>query len=264
MKPARIKQPLTRNSCCQPISKIVLATLLTWVLFVIIALTNHPVRAENMTSDSYIIQFGNFNVTSGEKSSASFTVTDTVGQVGAGPYGQYGASSYFLGGGFQYIYQIPEFRFSISKLAIDLGEIAPNTHNSDSNTLTISTAGAGGYTVYAYEQNELKHTDGNASIANTNCNSGCSISSAGVWTDQSKPGFGFNMDGHDIPNDFIDASYFRPFANIANSEPMQVVMQSNNIANNRQATVTYKAGIAGDQAAGNYATTIAFVAVPGY
>lgn len=221
-------------------------------------------KAENMTSDSYMIQFGNFNVTSGEKASSSFAVTDTVGQVGAGPYGQYGSTSHFLGGGFQYIYQIPEFRFSISKLAIDLGELTPGVHSSDSHTITITTRGAGGYTIYAYEENELRHAQGNASIADTNCDSGCSTSTAGIWTNQNKPGFGFNMSGHDVPSDFLDAGYFRPFANQEINAPMQVVMQSNNIANNREATITYKAGIAGNQASGLYATTVTFIAVPGY
>lgn len=220
--------------------------------------------AENLSSDSYIIQFGNFNVTSGEKGSDNFSLTDTVGQVGAGPYGQYGSSSFFVGGGFQYIYQIPEFSFRLSKLAVNLGELTPGAHNTDSHSMAITTRGAGGYVVYAYEEHELQHTDGSDTIPDTNCDTACSTTAAGIWTNQGQPGFGYNMSGHDIPSDFIDNNYFRPFANRALAAPMQAVMSSNNVAQNREATITYKAGLAGSQAAGRYETTIVFVAVPGY
>jgi hypothetical protein len=223
-----------------------------------------PVLAERLESNSYVIQFGNFNMTAGEKSSASYNVTDTVGQTGAGPYGQYGVSNYFIGGGFQYIYQIDEFFFKISKLYIDLGELSSTAHKTDSHTLTISTRNAG-YNVYAYEQHPLRHTNGLYTIPDTTCDAGtCSQTTAALWQTQTIPGFGFNMTGNDIPADFVNANYFRQFANEAGAEAMQIVMSSPNVSNNRQATVTYKAGISGNQAAGRYETAIVFVAVPTY
>ena len=69
------------------------------------------VLAETLESSSYVIQFGNFNVTSGEKSNSNYAVTDTVGQTGAGPYGQLGSSTYFVGSGFQYIYPFDQYQF---------------------------------------------------------------------------------------------------------------------------------------------------------
>lgn len=222
------------------------------------------VSAENMESDSYVIQFGNFNITAGEKEGGDYRVTDTVGQTGAGPYGQYGTSNYFVGGGFQYIYQIEPFFFQISKLNIDLGVLAPTLHNTDSHGLIINTGGAGGYLIYAYEEHPLQHSDGNISIPDTTCDaSDCDETTATTWTNQNIPGFGFNMTGDDVAADFTNANYFRQFADISNAENMQVVMSSDNVGT-RQSTVTYKAGIAGDQAAGQYSTSIVFVAVPSY
>ncbi len=221
--------------------------------------------AERLESDSYVIQFGNFNVTSGEKSSASYSVTDTVGQVGAGPYGEYGTSSYFVGGGFQYIYQIDRFSFTISDLTIALGQLTPGSHSTDSNTLTITTRGAGGYTVYAYEREPLSQVNGSASIPNTTCDAGtCSYTSAGVWSNQNIAGFGYNMSGHDVPAAFVNGTYYKAFADDSQAQAMQAVMSSANIASSRQATVTYKAGVSGSQAAGLYETDIIFVAVPGF
>ena len=224
-----------------------------------------PVLADRLESDSYVIQFGNFNITSGEKSSASYNLTDTVGQTGAGPFGAYGSSSYFVGSGFQYIYQIDAFRFALSQTSIDLGVLTPGSHNTASHTLTITTRGAGGYTVYAYEEHPLRHSSGAYTIPDTTCDAGtCDQTAAGIWTTQTVPGFGFNMSGHDVPADFTSTDYFRQFADRSTSEEMQTVMSSSNIANQRQSTVTYKAGVSGTQAAGNYETGIVYVAVPGF
>lgn len=221
--------------------------------------------AERLQSDSYVIQFGNFNVTSGEKSSASYNVTDTVGQTGAGPFGEYGSSGYFVGSGFQYIYQIDTFAFSISDLSIDLGTLTSGVHNTDTNVLTITTRGAGGYTVYAHEQQPLTHSNGSVTIPDTTCDDGlCDQTNADPWTNQAIAGFGFNASGTSVPADFVNSTYFRQFANALAAESMQAVMSSASIANATTATITYKAGISGTQAAGNYQTSIMYTAVPGY
>jgi hypothetical protein len=244
-----------------------LAVSLGWAALAttLATLLARPVLAERLESDSYIIQFGNFNVTAGQKDSASYTVTDTVGQIAAGPYGQYGSSTYFIGSGFQYIYQIQDFKFIISKLAIELGLLSPGGHNTDSHTLTISTRGAGGYTIYAYELHPLRQRQASAFIPDTSCDAGtCTSSLAGLWQNQSVAGFGYNMTGNDIPADFTNLNYFRPFADYSLNAPMQVVMSSTNVATNRQSTVTYKAGVDGDQEAGIYETGVVYIAVPGY
>lgn len=224
------------------------------------------VLADRLESDSYIIQFGNFNVTSGEKSSASFNVTDTVGQTGAGPFGAYGSSNYFVGSGFQYIYQIDTFAFSISDVLIELGTLTSGVFNNDSNVLTITSRGGGGYTVYAYEQHPLRlSSDDTTIIPDTTCDAGtCSEITAQPWVNPAIPGFGFNADGTTVPSDFINTTYFRQFANLAAAETMQVVMSSPTIATSDTATITYQAAVSGIQAAGEYATGIIYIAVPGY
>lgn len=222
-------------------------------------------QAERLESDSYIIQFGTFNISAGEEGSASYKVTQTVGQMAVGPYGQYGSSSYFVGSGFQYIYQIGAFEFVISDVDIDLGLLIAGVHNTASHNLTISTRGANGYTIFAYELRPLRHQNGLTEIPDTTCDaSDCDETGATVWSDQDIPGFGFNMSGTDIPADFVDSTYFRQFADDSGAENMQVVMESDNIAKNNQSTVTYKAGVSGSQASGYYQTGVVYVAVPGF
>ena len=244
-----------------PIKLVVGLSIFIGVSFVLSPL----VSAENLESSSYKIQFGNFNITSGEKSSASYNVTDTVGQTGAGPYGQYGVSSYFVGSGFQYIYQIDRFKFRLSKTAINFGTLLPNIHQTDSHDIAITSGGADGYIVYAYEAYPLKNSLSVDTIPNTTCDSGtCSYTTAGVWNTVTVPGFGYNMSGNDVPAAFVDSTYYKSFADNSVGNPMQVVMSSVNVANNRVATVTYKAGVSNTQASGDYSTYVVFVAVPGY
>lgn len=221
--------------------------------------------AENMSSDSYTIQFGNFNITSGEKSSASYTVTDTVGQTGAGPYGTIGVSNYFIGSGFQYIYQIPEFEFTLSTTSIDLGELIVGTLAQQSHTMSITTKGAGGYVVRVVAEHPLRHQESVADIPFTSCDAGtCTIDQAQVWTNPLVTGFGYSMNGTNVAADFLNTTYFRPFADAEAAQSSQIIMSSVDVADHETATITYQAGIDANQAAGNYQTAITFIAVPGF
>lgn len=223
------------------------------------------VQAENMESNSYRIQFGNFNMGSGQRTGGGYTISDTLGGTAVGPYGQYGSSSYFIGSGFQYVYQIDYFSFSISKLSIELGELFSGSFKTDSHTLTITTNGASGYNVYAFANHPLRLADGSATIPDTTCDAGtCDETLAQSWTNPAQAGFGFNVSGDDVAADFISSTYFRQFANNEASESMQSIMGSSNVALNRSATVTYKAAMPGNQGSGDYQTSIVFVAVPGY
>ncbi len=261
------------------------------VFFLITALASQQLipplaKAERLESNSYIIQFGNFNSAAhnyfGDQTT-TYNLNFTLGQSGAGPYGDFDdeqpdSSTYFVGGGFQYIYQIGQFEFSISDLDLDFGSMTPGVHAQVTNDLTISTRGAGGYTVYAYENQPMTHFNGTDQIPDTTCDDDnplpCDETEAKEWTDENEPGFGFNAQGDTVSDDFKSTDddcssntvCFRQFANRSQPtpEPMQAVMSSVNIAADETATITYQLGIDGTQAAGLYETSIVYVAVPGY
>lgn len=220
-----------------------------------------PAGADNMSSSSYEVQFGNFNITSGTKTSASYQVTDTVGQTAPG---QYGETGYVVKAGFQYMYTLGQFSFIISDILINLGELTPSAFSTGSTVLTVSAKGAGGYTVSAYESYPLRLNTGSASIPDTTCDSGCTEVVATTWTDASNDGLGYNMSGNDIPAAFVNTSYFKQFADFSSDEPAQTIMSSSAAGTNRQATVTFKATVNGTQAAGDYSNHIVFIATPGY
>ena len=219
-------------------------------------------KAENMRSDSFIIQFGNFNTTSGEKSSSSYTVTDTVGQNAPG---QFSGTGYTVLSGFQYIYGLPRFSFRILGLHVDLGELTAGTFSSNTNQLVITTR-SGGYSILSAADHKLRQAGGTSepAISHTSCDTACTISSAGIWSGVTNFGFGFNIAGTHRSTDFIDSTYFRPFADRELAQSPQTIAQHNAVVRDDVLTVTYKAAISATQASGQYTTAIDYIAVPTY
>lgn len=224
------------------------------------------VRADNMSSNSYYLQFGNFNMGSGEfDRTGEFGLTYTLGQTAIGPFGEYGTSQFFIGSGFQYIYQIRQFSFSLSKLTIDFGDLTAGIFANDSHSITINTGSAGGYQIYVFENRPLSLLNNpTMQIPNTSCNTACTKSTAGIWDNPNNDGFGYNVVGDNVASDFINSSYYRPFADNSLGEDMEIIMSSSNVAFDETATVTYQVTPSINQTAGIYQTYVVFVAVPGY
>ena len=239
------------------------------LMFAIIALAlfmflKSTTRAEDLSSDNYRIQLPNINMTSGRKTSPGYTLTDTVGQTAPG---EYQSTGYIVKAGFQYLHSIIPFSFEISDISVDFGTLTPETPSTQTITLTVSSGGAGGYQVTAYENHPLKKQETGETIPDTSCDGGantCTETSAKPWTQSTAYGFGYNMQGNDIPSDFLDSTYFRPFPDASQSENPAIVMSSSNVGAGRQATMTLKVNISSTQAAGRYQNIINFVATPSY
>lgn len=240
-------------------------TIIIVITVIAVILKASPAAAvERMESNSYKIRWPNLNMTSGSKSSTNYNILDTVGQTAPG---EYDSTGFIVKAGFPYIKTIIPFSFTISDLSIDFGTLTPQTFPAPlpTNTLTVSSGGAAGYAVTAIENKPLTAQAGSATIPDTTCNSGtCSQTTAGVWNDTTKYGFGYNMSGNDVPAAFIDSTYYKQFADASLSETAQTVMSSANVGKSRTATVTYKVNIAATQTAGDYENAITFIAVPTY
>ena len=234
----------------------------TIILLIIFSAT--PVLAvERMESDSYKLKWPNLNMTSGSKSSENYNVLDTIGQTAPG---EYASSGFYVKAGFPYIKTIIPFGFTISDISIDFDELIPTYFKTRSNTLTVSYGGSGGYQVTASEASPLKLFGTATTIPDTTCNTSCDESTADVWTNTAKFGFGYSLDGDDIPGAFIDPPniLFKQFADESSLESPQIVMSSYNVGTNRVATVTYQLNISPAQASGNYETSIMFLATSTY
>ena len=260
------------------------------VIAIITVVSAQIVFAENMNSDRYRIQFGTVGI-GGNKMSDSidntYNLSTTLGQAAAG---QFQSNGYIMKAGFQYVYSTIPFTFSVSQINANLGTLLPNTPSTTSLNLSVSFGGADQYVVTAREDSPLKTFAGTVYIPNTQCNGGagtCTTTLAKPWTSASAYGFGYGMTGEDIPTDFINNTYYRPFADLTASQNPAPVMQGNNVTEDitptpnpsltpaplltgvprnitHQSTLTFKANISPLQSAGSYSTVIRFVATPSF
>lgn len=235
--------------------------IITLILFIGSFLIPQHSHAETMNSNNYTIRTGNFNITSGLKSSASYSLTDTVGQTVAE---YFSSTGYHTRAGFQYLYTLYNFSFTISDTLIDFGSLTPNAFSSDSHNLVVTAPGQG-YSVTAYETTRLTKSGSSDTIPDTSCDSGpCTETSATAWTTATNNGFGYNVSGDDKSSDFSTTNHFRPFPDLSLGENPAVVMTSIQAGKSRTATVTYKVSPNAAQAAGEYTTNIIYIATPAY
>lgn len=232
---------------------IVFILLSTWYL----VLSTSPVYAQHFSSNSYNIDWGNFNMTSGRKNSASYSITDTVGQNAPGEYSKTGVK---LKSGFQYIYPFDEFSFAIDNLDIDFGTLTPGVATTATSTLTTTSPSGLGFQITASESTPLRLNSGTTIPDVRGDNNLASESVADLWQNASTYGFGFNAN----TTYFSTANHFRQFANISSSEIPQILDSSNTHVKNHNTTITYKINISSSQAAGTYQNYIVYTATPQY
>lgn len=218
-----------------------------------------------MSNLDYILDMGNLNSFAGKKSNASYTLTDTGGQLAPGLYS---GSNYKVRAGFQYIYSIIAFRFSISSLLIDFGILSPTTPVTRTNTLTVSNGSAYGYQVTVFENHQLLVPSSGQLIPNTTCDAGnCTTTTAAAWTSTLTYGFGYrcdNVSGTDCNTDFATSTFYKQFPDDSAGQTPVAVMSSTNVGKSRQGQITYKVNISGTQAAGLYTNVITYIATPTY
>ncbi len=235
--------------------------MLKFIIGLIVPLIGSVHAQGVIQSPNYTIQMPNLNSGAGIPTSDQYRLGTTIGQTAQGLAT---SSGYLVKSGFQYIYSIIPFSFTVSSISINFGHLIPQTPVTATNTLTVASGGAGGYQVKASENHPMKIPNSTPTIPNTNCDSACTYTTAGVWSSTSRYGFGFNMSGNDIPADFSGLTYFRPFADASISQSPQVVMSSIYVGRGRQSTVTYKVNVSGVQQGGAYNNIITYTAIPSY
>jgi hypothetical protein len=237
--------------------------IFTLSFFTLAALS--PAQAEDLKSSTFEIQMSTVNLTGGRKTNAGGTIilTDTVGQTFQG---RFDGAGFVIQAGFQYINTLIPFSFKISNLDINFGSLVPGVPSLRSNTLTVTTGSAFGYSVKVIEDHPLRMSNGITTIPDTNCDlaTPCLPTDANAWSDNARYGFGYNMDGNDIDTgDFQNSSYYRPFP-VQNVDQPAIVMSKGGVATVSAATVTYKINIDAAQAAGTYQNSIQYIAIPAF
>lgn len=235
--------------------------ILIFCLFGFCLFPNKNLIAQTFDSASYHIDWGNFNMTSGKKTSTNYQLTDTVGQNAPG---KFTSAGYTVKAGFQYIYDTSQkFSFAISDLDLNFGSLIPNVGSTQTNTVTITTPSGKGYEILAIANHPLQ-TLNSSTIPDTNCDTVCSITTSGVWAQPNKYGFGFNAIGHGTSSYFPNQTFYRPFASSSRNEQPIPFMSENNAVKDHTANITYKINISQYQPGGFYENLINLIAIPKY
>lgn len=219
--------------------------------------------AVDMTSPQYRIQFGNINIGSQDLSSQNYNLNTTIGQVGAN---QFQSAGYIAKLGFQYLRDTLPFQMTVSKTNINLGNLAPSTPSTDTTSLQVTFESALGYQITAAQEKPLKTLTGEI-IPNTLCNgsdNACSQTTAKIWNSNSAYGFGYNMSGQGISSDFIDDTYYRPFADESAGNSPVSIMAFQGKGSQHQGIMTFKVNVSPTQVVGSYQTIIHLTAIPSY
>lgn len=226
-------------------------------------ITIPQVLSFSMSNDNFKIDFGNLNMGAGKPSGGGKSVSFTTGQIAPGLYS---GTNFKVRAGFQYVYSIIPFRFTISSSNIDFGSVEPTNPVTRTNSLTISNGSANGYTVTAFENHQLLIPDSGAQIPDTTCDNGsCSESTAAGWSNTLTYGFGYrcdNITGTDCATGFSNSSYYKQFANESFNEDPQSVMAGTNVGRTKEVQITYKVNVSGTQQGGAYSNVITYIATP--
>lgn len=248
---------------CDTVHKTHFKQLSLFLCLIIFTTLSPIVYADTLTSPAFEIKMGTVNITGGSKSSSSFKLTDTVGQTFQG---RFDSAGYVVKAGFQYIYTLIPFTFTISNLDLNFGSLVPGSPSLLTNILTVTTGSAFGYTVKAIEDHPLRLLNGVVTIPDTSCDlaSPCTQTDATPWTDNLRYGFGYNIQGTDVDTaEFVDNTYYRSYP-IQNVDQPATIMSRSGVATNSAATVTYKVNVSGLQAAGTYQNNIQYIAIPAF
>lgn len=155
------------------------------------------------------------------------------------------------------------FSFSLSDNLVDYGPLTPTNPVFRTTELIISRGSSWGYSVFSFEDHELRDPNNNF-IPDTTCDNGaCSETVSAQWSGNLSFGFGYrceNPDNSGCIEDFSKADYFKQFANDSKSEPSQPILNSFNPS--KKAIIKYKVNISGNQNKSNYSNSIILIAVP--
>lgn len=218
--------------------------------------------AQEMKSTNFKIQGGNFNITSGNKSSVNYKLSDVVGQTASIIFTSKG---YIIQSGFLNTAAGEVIAFSINPSTIDFGTLIPNNPVEKDLSIFIGNGNVPGYKVTVSEAHPLATTVG-SEIADTVCDNPsnpCTYTKATAWTGSTSYGFGYRVKGTTVSSDFSSDTFYRPFPSTKRSDQAATIMESSLKKALDKATMSLRVVINHDQPVGLYSTNIIFTAIPG-
>lgn len=235
-------------------NKVLFSSIL---LFIILILPFKQSKAFDAQSENYKLDWGNLNDFSGKKGSTNYSLVDTGGQIAPGLYE---SSNYKAMAGFEYLYSIIPFTFTISNSSIDFATLTPNTPKTDTTDLTVTSGAAHGYEVTASENNQLQNLAYPETYIEDTRGDNLDITyiNNGVWNLNTTYGFGYTL-ANLVGTDAVFTTNYKQFADESISEADQIIMNNAGVTEESKVQVTYKINIGATQESGTYQNKIKYI-----
>ena len=157
--------------------------------------------------------------------------------------------------------------FTLSNNNISFENIQPASSQIKKINISILPYTTGSYMIKIQKLSPLQTPNKKYIIPDTTCDKkpiNCSETLAQIWTKNNAYGIGYNIQGHDIPSDFINKDYYRVLPNQFLNKPPAVIMSSLETKKIRQSYLTIKIVPPPNFPKGSYQTTINLIITPSY
>jgi hypothetical protein len=155
-------------------------------------------------------------------------------------------------------------RLSLSRSSVSFGEVASNQEAKESVRISLMSEVQTPYRLYTHLDSHLKTTR-NSYIIRTKCDSPeapCTRSQAQPWTSSRAYGFGYTVTGPSVLSDFIDDTYFRPFAHFDAQERPHLMADGTSEIVPDTTTMNIKLQFPETQPEGSYTSELHVIALP--
>lgn len=152
----------------------------------------------------------------------------------------------------------PSLSFVLSSTSASLGLDEANTFTTTATTgLTVTARAQAGFQCYAYQTDNLRHSDTVTTIADWAGTNASPTTWTGNCIDNSECGWGYSTNDAGLTQ-FSSTKY----AGFTTTAPGEVVAISTGPVTADATTITYKASVSRSQAAGLYQTIVRYIVVP--
>jgi hypothetical protein len=205
-----------------------------------------------MSSNNYKINADSINEGGGFSQSASYKVSDTLGEA---VNGEGSSASYISKAGFQYMIN-SYLILNLGSTAADLGTLIPGTPVTGQTAVYVTTDAWGGYTLNVSEDHQLRHSDNVTEITDF---SG-TIATPLLWESPNNTGFGFSVtSGTGVDAKWGSNPNFKYAAFPLISTTVHTKTGYKSAVD--ETTIGYKADVGSSQKNGAYSCTITYTAV---
>lgn len=146
--------------------------------------------------------------------------------------------------------------------AVNFGSLNLSVFNNLAQHLSCVTNADNGYAVTVFEQNNMKNINTATTIPDTNCNGGCSFTTAAAWTsvDTARSEWGYSIENINVGTSVFDYNSGYKSFGIGSTSAQTILSSASPPLTSETAWVCYRLSVTNFQEAGNYEGKLVYTA----